>query len=125
VEIEVLNRQRSRQVSPTGLATFLRRVVHQVPAEVADGFTVCLVSDRRMREYNRTYRGMDAVTDVLLYDVSPNTTKAVIIMVAKTGRRIQNSEIFTVGSQGLERQNFLRGLAPASRPSARGAAARC
>jgi probable rRNA maturation factor len=49
------------------LATFLRRVVHQVPAQGADGFTVCLVSDQRMKGYNRDFRGLDAVTDVLSF----------------------------------------------------------
>jgi probable rRNA maturation factor len=67
VEIEVLNRQRGHQVSRAGLAAFLRRVVSQVPARGTDGFTVCLVSDERMREYNRDFRGVDAVTDVLSF----------------------------------------------------------
>jgi len=42
-------------------------VVHQLPAQGADGFSVCLVSDRRMKEYNRAFRGVDAVTDVLSF----------------------------------------------------------
>jgi probable rRNA maturation factor len=67
VEIEVLNRQRARRVSAAGLAAFLRRVVRELPAASADGLTVCLVSDRRMREYNRVFRGVDRTTDVLAF----------------------------------------------------------
>ena len=67
MEIEVLNRQRGRRVSGAALGRFLRRAGRELPPRRGDGFTVCLVSDRRMREYNRTYRGADRVTDVLAF----------------------------------------------------------
>jgi probable rRNA maturation factor len=53
------------------LATFLDRLTHAVPAGDADSLAVCLVSDRRMREYNRTFRGTDATTDVLSFPSDP------------------------------------------------------
>jgi probable rRNA maturation factor len=68
MEIDVLNRQRSRRVSTAALQAFLRKVVREVPAADADGFTICLVSDRRMRGYNRAYRGVDGTTDVLSFE---------------------------------------------------------
>ena len=67
MEIDVLNRQRTRGVHPAALGAFLRRVVREVPAGDADGFAVCLVSDRKMREYNREFRGVDRATDVLSF----------------------------------------------------------
>jgi len=67
VEIEVLNRQRACRVSAAALGLFLRRAGRELPPRRGDGFTVCLVSDRRMREYNRAYRGSDRVTDVLAF----------------------------------------------------------
>ena len=46
-----------------------------LPPEGADRMAVCLVSDRRMRELNRRFRGRDATTDVLSFpaggDVDP------------------------------------------------------
>ena len=74
MEVEVVNRQRGHRVSTAGLALFLRRAVRERPADRADGYAVCLVSDRRMREYNRAYRGADRTTDVLAFpgDESPD-----------------------------------------------------
>ena len=74
MEIEVVNRQRGRRVNTAGLALFLRRAGRERPAGGADGYTVCLVSDQRMREYNRSYRGADRTTDVLAFpgDESPD-----------------------------------------------------
>jgi len=67
VEIDVVNRQRGLRVSPEGLARFLRRVGREVPAPTGAGLAVCLVSDGRMRAYNREFRGADRVTDVLAF----------------------------------------------------------
>ena len=67
VEIIVLNRQRSHRVNPSGLRGFLRRVVREVPPTRGDQFSVCLVSDRRMRGYNSDFRGVDRSTDVLAF----------------------------------------------------------
>jgi len=67
----VLNRQRSRRVPREPLAAFLRRVAREVPACPAESIAVCLVSDRRMREYNRRFRGQDGTTDVLSFPTEP------------------------------------------------------
>lgn len=67
MEIDVVNRQRSRRVNAGALALFLRRAARELPPRAADGLTVCLVSDLRMREYNRTFRDADRVTDVLAF----------------------------------------------------------
>jgi len=74
VEIEVVNRQRGRRVNAAALECFLRRAGRELPPREADGFTLCLVSDRRMREYNRTFRGADRATDVLAFrgDAGPD-----------------------------------------------------
>ena len=71
MEITVLNRQRACRVPRQELATFLGRLANEVPAEEADSLALCLVSDRRMREYNRTFRGTDATTDVLSFASDP------------------------------------------------------
>lgn len=67
MEICVLDRQRSRKVSRPALAAFLRRLARSVPPGNADEMTLCLVSDRRMREYNRRFLGKDGPTDVIAF----------------------------------------------------------
>ena len=67
MEITILNRQRTRRVSSPALSAFLRRMARAEPAEPGSSLVVCLVSDRKMRELNRRYRGHDRPTDVLSF----------------------------------------------------------
>jgi probable rRNA maturation factor len=43
------------------------RLTREVPPEGADEMALCLVSDRRMQEYNRQFRGRNEPTDVLSF----------------------------------------------------------
>ncbi len=67
MEVTVLNRQRSHRVRRPELTEFLHRLALAFPAKDADSLSMCLVSDRKMREYNRHFRGRDATTDVLSF----------------------------------------------------------
>jgi len=71
LEVTVINRQRSRSVPRVSLTDFLERLIREAPADGAASIAVCLVSDRRMREYNRRFRGHDAPTDVLSFACDP------------------------------------------------------
>jgi probable rRNA maturation factor len=71
LEVTVLNRQRTCPVARDALARFLRRLTQELPPEPEASLALCLVSDRRMREFNRRYRGRDATTDVLSFAVDP------------------------------------------------------
>jgi probable rRNA maturation factor len=53
------------------LTDFLERLAREAPADGAASIAVCLVSDRRMREYNRQFRGRDSATDVLSFACEP------------------------------------------------------
>ena len=53
---------RGRPVRAPGLGRWLARVA---PARARGEVTVALVSDRQVRTLNRSYRGVDAATDVL------------------------------------------------------------
>lgn len=55
---------RGRRVVAPGLARWLVRVA---PASLRGELTIALVSDRRMRALNATYRGVDSTTDVLSF----------------------------------------------------------
>ena len=67
MEVTVLNRQRSHRVRRQELTAFLHRLALAVPGPGADSLSMCLVSDRKMREYNRQFRGRDTATDVLSF----------------------------------------------------------
>jgi len=74
VHVRVLNRQRGRRVSGAALAGFVRRVAGSVGSDHGGDVTVCLVSDRCMRAYNRRFRDIDAPTDVLSFAYGPSDT---------------------------------------------------
>jgi probable rRNA maturation factor len=67
LEAVLLNRQRAHRVGLVGLRAFLRRLTRQLPPRGAESLAVCLVSERRMRQLNRDFRGIDAPTDVLSF----------------------------------------------------------
>jgi probable rRNA maturation factor len=56
--------ERGRPVAVPGLAAWLRRVA---PARARGVVSIALVSDRRVRSLNRTYRRKDYATDVLSF----------------------------------------------------------
>jgi probable rRNA maturation factor len=67
LEVLVLNRQRQRKVNPSSLQRFMLSLIREVPPGGADEMALCLVSDRRMKEYNRQFRGRNEPTDVLSF----------------------------------------------------------
>ena len=64
--IEVVNRQRKLPVDCERWQEFVATVLKVAPADGA-GVTVAFVSDRRMRELNRRWRGKRGTTDVLSF----------------------------------------------------------
>ena len=71
MEITVLNRQRTHRVPQRELVGFFERLIQELPARRADSVALCLVSDRKMREFNRRFRGRDTTTDVLSFPAGP------------------------------------------------------
>jgi len=67
LEATLLNRQRGRRIELAGLRSFVGRLVEEVPPRRGDSLGIRLVSERRMREMNRDFRGIDAATDVLSF----------------------------------------------------------
>src|ERR1044071_2343451 len=64
--IEVVNRQRKVLMDGERWRAFVERALKVVPSKGA-GATVAFVSDRRMRELNRRWRGKRGTTDVLSF----------------------------------------------------------
>lgn len=64
--VEVVNRQRKVAVDKQRWKLFAERAVAVSPAGEAS-VTVAFISDRKMRELNRRWRGKDKTTDVLSF----------------------------------------------------------
>jgi probable rRNA maturation factor len=65
-EIEVLNRQRLREIDRDRTAALSRAVLDRIGCPEAV-LTVTFIRDRAMRRLNRDYRGKDRPTDVLSF----------------------------------------------------------
>ena len=64
--IEVVNRQRRLKVDTEAWSTFATRALQAIGNEQSSA-TIAFVSDNRIREFNRQFRGIDKATDVLSF----------------------------------------------------------
>ncbi len=64
--IEVVNRQRTKAVDAKRAAQLARAVLNKI-GEGEAALTISFIRDRRMRQLNRAYRGLDEPTDVLSF----------------------------------------------------------
>ena len=64
--IEVVNRQRRLQLDTEAWSTFATKVLNVIGKNESSA-TIALVSDKRIRELNRQFRGIDKATDVLSF----------------------------------------------------------
>lgn len=69
--IEVVNRQRKLPVDCERWEMFTLKTLPLLPTKADEG-TVVFVSDRRMRELNRVWRGKSETTDVLSFSPGPD-----------------------------------------------------
>ena len=64
--IEVVNRQRRLQIDTEGWTAFAAKALAEIGKSESSA-TVAFVSDNRIRELNRQFRGIDKATDVLSF----------------------------------------------------------
>jgi probable rRNA maturation factor len=64
--IEVVNRQRRLQIDTRTWSTFATRALAAIGKSESSA-TIAFVSDRKIRELNRQFRGVDKTTDVLSF----------------------------------------------------------
>ena len=103
--------ERGRAVAAPGLAAWLRCVA---PAHARGVVSVALVSDRRVRALNRSYRRKDYATDVLSFPAHDETKRGRTPFSADTDRkrgtapfRLANPESRTPNPQSLIPNPFL------------------
>jgi probable rRNA maturation factor len=71
--IEIVNRQRKVRVDPREYREFAEQAARLIPGAEGRGLTIAFVSDSRIRKLNKTYRGVDASTDVLSFLMDEET----------------------------------------------------
>ena len=64
--VEVVNRQRRLQLDTEAWSTFATNALNAI-AKNESSATIAFVSDKRIRELNRQFRGIDKATDVLSF----------------------------------------------------------
>ena len=64
--VEVVNRQRRLQLDTEAWSSFATRALNAI-RENQSSATIAFVSDKRIRELNRQFRGIDKATDVLSF----------------------------------------------------------
>jgi probable rRNA maturation factor len=64
--VEVVNRQRRLKLDTEAWSTFADRALHAIGKSESSA-TIAFVSDKRIRELNRQFRGVDKATDVLSF----------------------------------------------------------
>ena len=64
--VEVVNRQRCLQLDTEAWSSFATRALHTIGKNESSA-TIAFVSDKRIRELNRQFRGIDKATDVLSF----------------------------------------------------------
>lgn len=93
LETTLLNRQRKVAIDRTALEGFLDHLTRRVPPRAANTWSVCLVSDRRIRQLNREFRSTDCVTDVLSFpsdgepDPDGNVDLGDVVISASSAKR--------------------------------------
>ncbi|MGD9902353.1 MAG: rRNA maturation RNase YbeY [Vicinamibacterales bacterium] len=73
---------------PAGLAAWLAGIA---PRGSRGELTVALVSDRRMRSLNRTFRGVDRATDVLSFAGEPPQLGDIVIATGVAARQAREA----------------------------------
>ncbi|MEO8072923.1 MAG: rRNA maturation RNase YbeY [Acidobacteriota bacterium] len=64
---EVLNNQRKTKISKKLFQIFAENASNKISETENRSFTIAFVSDKKMRELNKTFRGKDSTTDVLSF----------------------------------------------------------
>lgn len=70
--IEIVNRQRKLKIAPENFQDFAEKAVESIKEARGKAVTIAFVSDRKMRELNRMFRGKNQTTDVLSFPSEPD-----------------------------------------------------
>lgn len=81
--VEVVNRQRSLQLDTEAWSGFATRVLDAIGKKESSA-TIAFVSDKRIRELNRQFRGIDRATDVLSFPAEEDSNLGDVAVSVET-----------------------------------------
>jgi probable rRNA maturation factor len=65
--IEIINQQRKIEILAERFLIFAEKAVKTIPEAKGKTLTIAFISDRKMRELNKMFRGKNSTTDVLSF----------------------------------------------------------
>lgn len=69
---EIINSQRKLKLDIAGFERFAEALIPAISEAKGRDFTVAFISDARMKELNRSFRGKNTTTDVLSFPFEPD-----------------------------------------------------
>lgn len=92
---EVINKQRKIKLDWKIFQEFAESLAQKLDEAKDKSFTVAFVSDRKMRELNKTFRGKNKTTDVLSFSFEEEYLGDIVISVEQAQRQAaeHNSDV--------------------------------
>ena len=105
--VEVVNRQRRLKLDTEAWSTFADKALHAIGKNDSPA-TIAFVSDKRIRELNRQFRGVDKATDVLSFPAEEKVNLGDIAVSVDTAAMQAQENGLTI--EGEIAQLILHGL---------------
>ena len=97
---EVINSQRKIKIKTAVFQVFAGKIAEIVAETKNKTFTVAFVSDRRMRELNKTFRGKNSTTDVLSFpyqtdefEIETENLGDIVISLEQAARQAEDNNL--------------------------------
>ncbi len=97
---EIINNQRKIKFDSQVFQDFAHNCINQIPETENKFVTIAFVSDRKMRELNKTFRAKDSTTDVLSfpfeadeYDLETENLGDIVISVEQAERQARENDL--------------------------------
>lgn len=97
---EIINRQRKIKINLAAFQSFAEQTCRVVSEARGRFLTVAFVSDKKMRELNKTFRGKNRTTDVLsfpieaeAFDAEKNNLGDVVISLAQAEKQAEENRL--------------------------------
>ena len=98
--IEVVNRQRKIKINTSDWLAFVEKIALNISEAKDKSLTVAFVSDRKMLELNKFFRGKNQTTDVLSFpfendefEAEENTLGDIVISVEQAARQAKENKL--------------------------------
>ena len=92
--VEVVNKQRKRKIDLNFWRGYAEKVAETISETTGRNLTVAFVSDRKMRELNRDFRGKNRTTDVLSFPFEETDYLGdIVISVEQAARQAEENNL--------------------------------